>query len=141
MNRVYWDTMTFVYLLEGHMEFGPQVRTVYESITHGGDKICTSVFTVGELLVRPREKADYNAISLISKFMQSGEIELLPFAFSTAEQYGNVRASARVKPADAIHLSTAILANVKFFLTNDHDLLKLKMPGLPLMVGLDGKIF
>ena len=30
MSRIFWDTMLFVYLLEGHSNFGPQVRKTLE---------------------------------------------------------------------------------------------------------------
>ena len=141
MSRVYWDTMVFAYLLEGNADFGPQARAAYEAITNRGDTICTSVFTVGELLVLPKKKGDHRIISAISGFMQSGDIELLPFTINTAEQYSEVRAASRLKAADAIHVATAKLAQVNFFLTNDKEILGQKMRGIPYFVGLDGRIF
>jgi predicted nucleic acid-binding protein len=141
MSRVYWDTMLFAYILEGNPVFGPQTREAYKAFLHRGDTICTSVFTLCEILVRPKMVKDESAYGSIRKFMRGGEIELLPFTAETAEQYSAVRAQTRLKPADAIHAATAILAQVHVFVTNDQDIRKQTIPGLPLIVGLDGKIF
>jgi predicted nucleic acid-binding protein len=133
--------MIFAYLLEGNAEFGQQSRAAYEAITRRGDTICTSVFTVGELLVLPRKKSDHRIISAIQGFMQGGEVELLPFTLNTAVLYSEVRAESRLKAADAIHVATAIAARANFFLTNDKELQKQKISGIPYIMGLDGKYF
>jgi predicted nucleic acid-binding protein len=141
MSRIYWDTMLFAYILEGNKVFGQQTREAYEAFVRRGDSICTSVFTLGEILVRPRAVGDRTAYEAIRSFMRGGEIELLPFTAETAEQYSHVRALTRLKAADAIHAATAIVANVQLFVTNDQDFRKQQIPGLPLLAGLDGKIF
>ena len=141
MSRVYWDTMLFAYILEGNPVFGQATREAYLEFLSRGDTICTSVFTLGELLVRPRMVKDQAAYDSIRRFMHGGEIELLPFTAETAEQYSSVRAQTRLKAADAIHVASAILTQVHLFVTNDLDIRKQKIPGLPFVAGLDGKIF
>ncbi len=141
MSRVYWDTMLFAYILEGNPVFGLQTRDAYKAFLDRGDTICTSVFTLGEILVRPKMVKNEAAYSSIRQFMRGGEIELLPFTAETAEQYSSVRAQTRLKAADAIHAATAIVANVNLFVTNDQDIRKQKIPGIPFVAGLDGKIF
>ena len=141
MSRIYWDTMLFAYILEGNPVFGQPAREAYKAFSQRGDTICTSVFTLGEILVRPRMVKDNAAYETIRKFMLGGEVELLPFTFETAEQYSAVRAQTRLKAADAIHAATAILAKVNLFVTNDVDIRKQKIQGLPFIAGLDGKIF
>jgi len=141
LSRIYWDTMVFAYLLEGNADFGPQARTAYEAMMSRGDTICTSVFTVGELLVLPKKKGNQRVISAITGFMLSGAIELLPFTIKTAEQYSEVRAVSQLKAADAIHVATAQLGQVNFFLTNDIEILKQRIHGIPYFVGLDGRLF
>jgi predicted nucleic acid-binding protein len=141
MSRIYWDTMLFVYILEDDAQFGQNTREAYEAITRNGDTICTSVFTVGEVLVKPKAKNNIPVCNAIRTFMRGGEIELLPFTIDTAEQYSAVRAQARIKAADAIHLASAIRARVDFFMTNDIELRKQRHATFPPMIGLDGKIF
>ena len=141
MSRIFWDTMLFAYILEGNPVFGEPTRAAYEAFMRRGDTICTSVFTLGEVLVRPKAVKDAATYSAIRSFMRGGEIELLPFTAETAEQYSHVRAETRLKAADAIHAATAIVAQVTVFVTNDHEIRKQNIPGLPMIVGLDGKIF
>ena len=141
MSRIYWDTMLFVYVLEGNPVFGQRTREAYEAFVRRGDTICTSVFTLGEILVRPKMVKDDAAYRSIRNFMRGGEIELLPFTAETAEQYSAVRAQTKLKAADAIHAASAILAKVQLFVTNDLDLRKQEIPDLPFITGLDGKIF
>jgi predicted nucleic acid-binding protein len=141
MSRVYWDTMLFAYILEANPTFGKRTREAYETFVNRGDTICTSVFTLGEILVRPKMVKDDLAYRSIRDFMRGGEIELLPFSAETAEQYSVIRAGTKLKAADAIHAATAILADVSLFLTNDLELKKQKIQGLPFIAGLDGKIF
>ena len=133
--------MVFAYLLEGHPVFEPRVRAAYDAMVQGGDQLCTSVFTLGELLVLPRRRADQTAITAITDFLRSGEVEIIPFNWGAAEQYSILRADTRVKAADAIHLACAIEARVDLFLTNDQELRRLRIPRIPFIVGLDGKIF
>jgi predicted nucleic acid-binding protein len=141
MSRVYWDTMLFAYILEGNNDFGEQTREAYEALTRNGDTICTSVFTAGEVLVKPHAVHDIAAYNAIRSFMRGGEVELLPFTLDTAEQYSLVRSQTRLKAADAIHMATAIRGRVDLFMTNDAEIRRQRFSGLPPMVGIDGRVF
>jgi predicted nucleic acid-binding protein len=141
VSRIYWDTMLFAYILEGNPEFGQRTREAYEAITGHGDTICTSVFTVGEVLVKPKAVNDLRAYTAIRTFMRGGEVELLPFTIDIAEQYSLVRAQTKIKAADAIHLASAIRGRVDFLMTNDLDLRKHRNAGFPPMIGIDRKIY
>ncbi len=141
MTRIYWDTNLFIYLHEDHPEFGPLVRRIYESLIARNDTLCTSVFTVGEVLTLPLRMKDEAVVSTIRDSMMSGEVELLPFTLAMAQRYGQIRAVSSLKAADAIHLATAIEAKVNLFVTNDPQLQKLQVPEKPWTVGLDGRLF
>jgi predicted nucleic acid-binding protein len=141
VTRVYWDSNLFIYLHEGHPEFGPRVRRLYEDMIARNDALCTSVFTVGEVLTLPIRLKDETAINAIRESMLSGEVELLPFTLAMAQRYAQIRARCSIKPADALHLATAIEAKVNLFVTNDHKFRQLRLPEMPLTIGLDGKLF
>lgn len=141
MSRIYWDSNLFIYLHEDHPVFGPLVRRAYEFLVARNDTLCTSVFTVGEVLTLPLRLKDQVAIATIRDSMLSGEVELLPFTLPMAHRYGEIRAASSLKPADALHLATAIETKVDLFVTNDHQLQKLQVQGKPITSDLGGKVF
>jgi predicted nucleic acid-binding protein len=142
VSRVYWDSMLFVYILEGNPAFAPKVKAILEEMQRRRDVLCTSVFTLGEVLTGPRKfghPADVNRTRQF--FMNSGRVELLPFSAETSDRYSVIRAAERVEPADAIHLATASEFGTDLFITHDKKLHKLSIAGIHFIAGLDGKIF
>ena len=141
MTRVYWDSMLFIYLLEGNPIFGPKVRKILDEIVRRGDALSTSVFSIGEILTGPRKRGSVSGVDTVKRYFQSGAVEILPFNDATADRYSVIRAGARVTQADGIHLATAAEAGVDVFFTNDRDLRKLSIPGIKFFADLDGKVF
>jgi predicted nucleic acid-binding protein len=140
MNRVYWDSMIFIYLLEANPIFGPRVKRMHESMLRRGDRLCTSVFTVAEVLTGPRKRNDMAGVNALRKFFDGKEIEILPFNLDAADRYSVIRADTRVRQADAIHLATASSAGVDLFVTNDEELQKLVISGIRFFANVDGKV-
>ena len=52
-----------------------------------------------------------------------------------------IRAENRVSPPDAIHLASAAQAGVELFLTNDHRVRGLVIPGIDFIAGMDVNLF
>ena len=140
MNRVYWDSMLFIYLLESNPVFGQRVERMHSAMLRRGDTLCTSVFTVGEVLTGPRKLNDVDGINGIKKFFGSKDVEILPFNLEAADRYSMIRAGTRVRQADGIHLATAAAAGVDLFVTNDEDLQKLMIAGIRFFADVDGKV-
>lgn len=140
MNRVYWDSMLFIYLLEANPVFGKRVQRMHEAMLRRGDILCTSIFTVGEVLTGPRKRNDTAGVSALRRFFGGNEIEILPFAMEAADRYSMIRAETRVSQADGIHLATAAAAGVDLFVTNDEDLQGLVIPGIRFFADVDGKV-
>lgn len=140
MSRIYWDTMLFIYFLEGEPQFGSRVREIHQEMIRRGDTLCTSVFTVGEILVGPQKMKDSAKTKELRDYFESDEIELIPFTTNTAELYSRIRADNSTLPADAIHLASAAEARSDLFLTNDKKLQRLNVPGIKFIAGLDGRL-
>jgi len=81
-----------------------------------GDSLCTSAFTIGEILTGV-------------------------FKRGAAERYARIRADNRVSPADGIHLASAGQGGVDLFLTNDQRLKGLSVPGIQFIAGMDVNLF
>lgn len=141
MNRIYWDSMIFVYLIEANPLFGPRVKQVLERMEQRGDRLMTSVFTVGEVLTGPSKAGAADVVTKIKQWFEKGDIEILPFDWVTADRYSLLRSTHKVTQADAIHLAAASVAGADVFVTNDKDLQKLTIPGIRFIVGLDGNMF
>lgn len=140
MNRVYWDSMLFIYLLEGNPKYGGRVQRMHEAMLRRGDILCTSIFTVGEVLTGPRKRNDVAGINGLKKFFDSKDVEILPFTIEAADRYSMIRAETRVSQADGIHLATAAAAGVDLFITNDEKLRALTIQGIRFFADLDGKV-
>jgi predicted nucleic acid-binding protein len=141
MSRIYWDTMLFVYWLEGHPEHSRRVQTIFEKMQTRGDILYTSTFTLGEVLTGPRRHGNDAMAVEIKSFFHSSTVELIPFAASAAERFAEIRGRNRVSPADAIHLACAADAGTDLFLTNDHALEKLVIPGIDFIAAMDVGLF
>ena len=141
MSRIYWDTMLFVYWLEDHPQQAPKVKRIFEKMEQRRDVLCTSTFTMAELLVGPKKQHAPDVAERIKDFLRSSVVDLLSFSEEMAERYADIRAANHVSPADAIHLASAAEADVNLFLTNDHRLRGLVIPGIHFIAGMDVDLF
>jgi predicted nucleic acid-binding protein len=133
--------MLFVYMLESHEEHGARVRQIRTSMLERGDTLCTSVFTVGEILTGPYKRGALEVVEQIREVLRPPLVELLPFDATTADSYARIRGTHRVSPADAIHVASAAQHGVDLFLTNDHRLRGLVIPGIDFIAGMDVSLF
>ena len=141
VRRIYWDTMVHAYWLESDPEFGPRVVQIYNAMQRRGDMVCSSLFALSELLVRPTKLRNLPAIDTIEDYFSSDEVTLLSYSEQAVRMFAELRANHGVKPLDAIHRAIAAHAGVDLFLTNDHRLQKLVVPGLPFIASLDTDLF
>jgi uncharacterized protein len=141
VSLIYWDTMLFVYWLEAHPKFGPRTKQIRARMRERGDSLCTSAFTVGEILTGFYKRGARDLAAEVRDMLQPPAIQLLPFETGTAERYAQIRADQRVTPADAIHLATASVARANLFLTNDAAVSKLTVPGIDFIAGLNVNLF
>jgi predicted nucleic acid-binding protein len=142
MSRVYWDSMLFIYLIEGNPQYGPRVKAIHEEMVRRGDTLCTSVFTLGEVLTGPRKVGAETVVDPVRRFfLNSGRVHLLPFTVETSDRYSVIRAEAGARSADAIHLACAAEAGVELFITHDKTLQKLTITGIHFITGLDTSLY
>jgi uncharacterized protein len=140
MSRIYWDTMLFIYWIEDHPSYAKRVRQILERMQRRQDQLCTSSFTVGEVLVGPYKAGSAETVSRIRTVFRPPFVEVIPYTFETADRYAAIRATQGVSSADAIHLACAAQARIDLFLTNDKALLGKVIPGIQFIAGLDSNI-
>jgi len=140
VSLVYWDTMLFIYWLEGHPQNARQVGRIHQRMAERGDQLCTSVFTVGEILTGAYKGGRTEEARRIRRFFESPAVRLLPFNPEAADRYARIRARWNVSPADAIHLACASTAQVDLYLSNDSGLKKMAIDGIRFIAGMDAAI-
>jgi len=141
MSRIYWDTMLFVYWLEDHPRCAKRVRHILSKMKERQDQLCTSSFTVGEILVGPYKMGASETTRQIREVFKAPFVEVIPYTIETADLYAGIRAQQGVSPADSIHLACAAQARIDLFLTNDAALVGKVIPGIQFIVGLDSNLF
>jgi uncharacterized protein len=134
VTRVFWDTNLFVYLLEGG-QFAARMKQIRARMLERGDQLVTSALTLGELLVKPREKGEDAVRDHETTLRQIATI--LPFDADCASHYAAIRGDRSIKAPDAIQLACAATVGVDLFLTNDDRLSRKHIPGVKFITSLE----
>jgi uncharacterized protein len=135
MSRVFWDTNLFIYLFE---DYGPLSKTVAQlrsKMLDRGDQLLTSTLTLGEILVKPTERRDYELCRKYERAI-STTATMIAFDVKAAKLYAALRAKRSLKAPDAIQLACASSANVDLFVTNDERLQGEHLEGIQFIVPL-----
>ena len=133
--------MIHVYWLENHKRFSQRVQSIHSEMQVRGDVLCTSFFVLGELLVGPLRTGDTIAADLIERYLRSPAVTNLDLSPRAARIFAELRAHHGVKSVDALHLAVAAAAGVDVFLTNDHRLQKVLLPGISFIAALDTPLY
>lgn len=141
MSLIYWDTMLFVYWLEENPTYIDTIHRLLRGMAARRDDLCTSAFTLGEVLVGPRKTGDVEGVNRVREAMRPPRVRILPYTHETAERYATIRATLKVSAPDAIHLASAASADVDLFLTHDRQLQGKVVPGIQFVAGLDTNLF
>ncbi|TCK30697.1 putative nucleic acid-binding protein [Ancylobacter aquaticus] len=134
--RLYWDTNTFIRMVETGDIVGQQLGRLLTRALDGRASIVTSELTLAELLVEPLRRQDDELLDAYRDlFTAASRIDIAvvdrPVPLATAQ----IRADhAPTKLPDAIHVATAELAACTHFVSADR-----RLPPRPLLrrVSLD----
>ena len=140
MSRIYWDTILFIYWLEGHPKYASRVDEVYSRMQVRGDALLTASFTFGEVLAGVYRKGATQAAREIQSQLRQVVTEVVDFTVETAHRYGQIRGSLGALPADAIHLASAAQAGTDLFLTNDKRLMGKFVPGIHFLSSFEDNV-
>jgi predicted nucleic acid-binding protein len=128
--KLYLDSMLWVYYFEGHRDFGPPTRSSVNHWRSARHEFLSSFLILAEVLVLPKRNGDIFTATTYRRFFLSQSVRLIPLGADTAEHFADIRASKRVKPADALHLALAASAGTDYFVTTDTKLHALTVPGI-----------
>jgi predicted nucleic acid-binding protein len=129
--------MLFEYAFDRRSPFSETANRILIRAFSPPNVVLSSLFLRGELLVIPTRRQDEFSIARIAQVLAPDRVITGSFDERALATFINLRAHDRVKSVDAIHLACAARASADFFVTNDHKLLKLTVPGIGKIVGLD----
>ena len=119
-RRVYFDTMVFIYLLEGFDALRIQLGDIRDCIAQGETDIVTSELTLCETLVQPFRAGKAESVAAYRIFIEdSGAFALQPVRRETFVRASLFRAQFGLRTPDAIHVATAVETGCTAFVTND----------------------
>jgi predicted nucleic acid-binding protein len=128
--KLYLDSMIWVYILEGNPISGTSAREFLARMRSGHHEFLSSNLVLAEVLVLPKRNSDVFTAAKYRRLFTPPGVTILPFSTDVAERFADLRASTRVKPADALHLALAASAGTDYFVTTDTKLHSLTVAGI-----------
>jgi predicted nucleic acid-binding protein len=140
MSRVFWETVLFVYLLEGSSLHKARMKQLLRRSRDRGDSFYTSQLALGELLAGADRSGGPTAGKVIRETLDEIGFTYLPFDAGAVDTFRRLRSDEKLKLADAIHLACAASAGIDLFLTGDRRLTKLFVPGIQFIADFNNRI-
>jgi predicted nucleic acid-binding protein len=123
------DTSIFIYFIEAHAGYLPQVAPLFEAAARGERQLVTSSLTLLEVLVVPLRRGHASMAARYEALLtQSRGIHLIEIGRPLLRAAAQLRASLSVRTPDALQLAAAFSSGCTTFITNDR--------GLPPVPGL-----
>ena len=136
MSKIFFDTDVFVYLFEDYEPFSSIVDATWRKMVLRRDQLVTSAMTLGELLVKPTKLGQASVVQEYDRVIRS-RAQVVTFDASVAWRYASLRATHKLRNADAIQLACASHFGVDLFITNDKNLHRLNVPGIGFIAPLE----
>jgi predicted nucleic acid-binding protein len=113
------DSAPVIYFLEGHPKFGPRFKPLFEAHGAGHLHFAVTTITIHEVLTGPLQAADDALAQRYRAILESWQ----PIALHAdiAESAARLRASLRLKLADAVQAASALAINAAALVTHDRD--------------------
>ncbi len=125
-TRLGLDTAVFIYHLEQHPRYFPLTHALLSGVEAGRWVACTSVVTLMELTVRPWQLDQPEVASRYEATLACfPNLSLIDVTRDIARQAAQLRATYRLRPADAIQAATALVSRATLWVTNDRALARL----------------
>ena len=141
MSRIFWDTMLFVYLMEGNPGYSARVQALLSRAHRRNDELFTSCLTVGEIMAGLEKTSNPQAASAVGDSLRQMGFSFLTFDNGAAPAFSKLRAKEKLKAPDAIQLACAASAGIDLFLTGDKQLTRLDVPGIQFIADFTSPIF
>jgi len=116
---VLMDSAPIIYFLEGHPKFGPRFKPMFEAHAAGHLRFAVTTITIAEVLTGPLQAADEALARRYRAILESWQPVAL--GVDIAESAARLRASLRLRLADAVQAASALAINAAALVTHDRD--------------------
>jgi predicted nucleic acid-binding protein len=113
------DSAPIIYVLEGHPRFGPRFRPLFEVHAAGRLRFAVTTLTIAEVLTGPlqaRNEALARRYRTVFESWRPIDLDV-----DIAESAARLRASLRLRLADAVQAASALTINAAALVTHDRD--------------------
>jgi predicted nucleic acid-binding protein len=114
------DSAPIIYFLEGHARFAPRFRPLFDAHAAGRLRFAVTTVAIAEVLTGPLRDADEALARRYRTILESWQTVALNT--DIAESAARLRASLRLKLADAVQAASALAINAAALVTHDGDL-------------------
>jgi predicted nucleic acid-binding protein len=118
------DSAPIIYFLEGHPTFGPRFKPVFEAHAAGQVRFAVTTTTIAEVLTGPLQAGDEALARRYRAILESWQP--LDLDIGIAESAARLRATLRLKLADAVQAASALAVNATALVTHDRDFSRVK---------------
>ncbi len=113
------DSAPVIYVLEGHPRLGARFMPLFEAHASGKLRFAVTTITVCEVLTGPLKSGDDAIVRRYRAVLDSWQ--LVDLDADIAESAARLRASLRLKLADAVQAASALAINAAALVTHDRD--------------------
>jgi predicted nucleic acid-binding protein len=113
------DSPPIIYLLEDHPQLGPRFAPLFEAHSGGHLRFAVMTITAAEVLTGPLRVGDEALVRRYRTILESWQPVELDLAI--AESAARLRASLRLRLADAVQAASALAINAAALVTHDRD--------------------
>jgi len=137
MRRLFFDAMLLIYLLEGNPKYSQRMEEILTTVYRRNDQLFTSFLGLGEVMAGAGKSPIPSTAQIIRTKLDAMGFSYLEFGESAVPTFAHIRATTKVKSADAINLACAAAGRMDLFLTGDKQLMKLHVPGIQFIADFD----
>jgi predicted nucleic acid-binding protein len=113
------DSAPIIYFLEHHRTLGPRFRPLFEAHAAGRLRFAVTTITIAEVLTGPLQAADEPLARRYRAILESWQV--VDLSLDIAESAARLRATLRLKLADAVQAASALTINAAALVTHDRD--------------------
>lgn len=118
------DSAPIIYVLEAHPSLGGRFEPLFEAHAAGRLRFAVTTMTIAEVLSGPSKAANEALARHYRGILELWQPVVLDI--DIAENAGRIRASLRLKLADAIQVASALAINAAALVTYDRDLSRVR---------------